>query len=67
MSQTAPRETILVTGDAGFIGMHVCQRFLDPGYAATGIDNRNSYYGVTLKESPLVWLWTDSSDAISLF
>ena len=56
MSQTDPREKILVTGAAGFIGMHVCQKFLDLGYAVTGIDNLNSYYDVTLKESRLVWL-----------
>ena len=61
------RETILVTGATGFIGMHVCQKFLDPGYAVTGIDNLNSYYDVTLKELRLVWLWTDSSAAMSLF
>ncbi len=51
MSQTAPRETILVTGAAGFIGMHVCQKFLDLGYAVVGIDNLNSYYDVALKNA----------------
>ena len=51
MSQTDPREKILVTGAAGFIGMHVCQKFLDLGYAVTGIDNLNSYYDVTLKKA----------------
>ena len=51
MSQTDPREMILVTGAAGFIGMHVCQKFLDLGYAVTGIDNLNSYYDVTLKKA----------------
>ena len=51
MSQSAPRETILVTGAAGFIGMHVCQKFLDLGYAVTGIDNLNSYYDVALKKA----------------
>jgi UDP-glucuronate 4-epimerase len=56
LSITSQRETILVTGATGFIGMHVCQKFLDPGYAVTGIDNLNSYYDVTLKESRLVWL-----------
>ena len=53
MSKTSQRETILVTGAAGFIGMHVCQKFLDLGYAVTGIDNLNSYYDVTLKEARL--------------
>ena len=51
MSQTDPREMILVTGAAGFIGMHVCKKFLDLGYVVTGIDNLNSYYDVTLKKA----------------
>ncbi len=51
MYQTAPRETILVTGTAGFIGMHVCQKFLDLVYAVVGIDNLNSYYDVALKNA----------------
>ena len=42
---------ILVTGAAGFIGMHVCKKFLDLGYVVTGIDNLNSYYDVTLKKA----------------
>jgi UDP-glucuronate 4-epimerase len=44
---------ILVTGAAGFIGMHVCQRLLERGEEVIGIDNLNSYYDVSLKESRL--------------
>lgn len=45
--------TILVTGSAGFIGFHVCQRLLSQGNVVVGIDNLNDYYDVGLKESRL--------------
>lgn len=32
-------KTILVTGAAGFIGMHVARRVLERGDAVAGIDN----------------------------
>ena len=38
--------TWLVTGAAGFIGMHTCQRLLERGDAVIGIDNLNDYYDV---------------------
>lgn len=44
-----PKEKILVTGCAGFIGMHLCKRLLDLGYDVLGIDNLNDYYDVNLK------------------
>lgn len=44
---------ILVTGAAGFIGMHVCQRLLARGNQVIGIDNLNDYYDVLLKEQRL--------------
>ena len=40
---------ILVTGAAGFIGMHVAQRLLARGDEVVGIDNLNDYYDVNLK------------------
>ena len=40
---------ILVTGAAGFIGMHCCLRLLACGEAVIGIDNLNDYYSVQLK------------------
>ena len=40
---------ILVTGAAGFIGMHACQSFSKNGYDVTGIDNLNDYYEPQLK------------------
>jgi UDP-glucuronate 4-epimerase len=48
--------TILVTGAAGFIGMHVCIRLLERGEQVIGIDNKNDYYDVTLKEARLAIL-----------
>jgi len=33
------KETILVTGGAGFLGSHLCDRFLSDGYAVIAMDN----------------------------
>ena len=43
----------LVTGAAGFIGMHVAERLLAAGHEVVGIDNLNDYYDVRLKEARL--------------
>ena len=40
----------LVTGAAGFIGMHTCLRLLEEGHEVVGIDNLNAYYSVELKQ-----------------
>lgn len=47
---------ILVTGAAGFIGMHVCQQLLARGSEVIGIDNLNDYYDVSLKQDRLARL-----------
>ncbi|MBA2690828.1 MAG: NAD-dependent epimerase [Burkholderiales bacterium] len=44
---------ILVTGAAGFIGMHTAQRLLERGDEVFGIDNLNDYYDVRLKDDRL--------------
>ncbi len=46
-------ENVVVTGAAGFIGFHLCQRLLNNGIRVTGIDNLNPYYDVRLKEARL--------------
>jgi len=40
---------ILVTGAAGFIGMHVAERLLARGETVVGVDNFNAYYDPALK------------------
>lgn len=44
---------ILVTGAAGFIGMHLAKRLLERGDEVVGIDNLNDYYSVQLKHDRL--------------
>jgi UDP-glucuronate 4-epimerase len=44
---------ILVTGVAGFIGMHSAKKLLDDGHEIIGIDNLNDYYDINLKEDRL--------------
>lgn len=44
---------ILVTGCAGFIGMHTCKHLLDNNHEIVGIDNLNTYYSIELKKDRL--------------
>lgn len=47
---------ILLTGAAGFIGMHTSLRLLERGDEVIGVDNLNDYYEVSLKEARLARL-----------
>jgi len=47
---------ILLTGAAGFIGMHTAQRLLARGDEVLGLDNLNDYYDVALKQARLARL-----------
>ena len=45
--------SIIVTGVAGFIGMHTAQRLLERGEHVVGIDSINNYYDPALKYARL--------------
>jgi UDP-glucuronate 4-epimerase len=47
---------VLVTGCAGFIGMHAAARLLDAGVSVLGVDNFDPYYDVALKQARLARL-----------
>ena len=55
---------ILVTGAAGFIGLHTAKQLLERGDTVVGLDNFNDYYDVNLKESRAAVL--DNYDAFSM-
>ena len=44
---------VLLTGAAGFIGMHCAERLIARGDTVIGVDNFNDYYEVSLKEARL--------------
>ena len=47
---------VLVTGVAGFIGMHTARALLARGATVVGVDNFDPYYDVALKEARLATL-----------
>ena len=48
---------VLVTGGAGFIGSHLCERLLKEGYFVINLDNFNNYYDPKIK-------WRNIQDAL---
>ena len=44
---------ILVTGGAGFIGSHVCERLLREGHSVCAFDDLNDFYAPALKQANL--------------
>lgn len=56
MAEKSGKTKVLVTGCAGFIGMHTCLRLLARGDDVIGIDNLGDYYDVRLKEDRLAKL-----------
>ena len=46
----------LVTGGAGFIGSHVCERLLNAGHAVWSLDDLNTFYNPAIKERNLAEL-----------
>jgi len=51
----------LVTGGAGFIGSHVCERLLDRGHRVWSFDDLNAFYDPALKERNLRFLESKGS------
>jgi UDP-glucuronate 4-epimerase len=47
------KKIYLVTGAAGFIGMHLSKRLLELGCSVIGLDNMNNYYDINLKYARL--------------
>ena len=48
--------TAFVTGSSGFIGFHLCKRFLADGFSVVGLDAMTPYYDVALKRQRLALL-----------
>jgi len=55
------RQYALVTGCAGFIGSHLCERLIDHGYRVTGVDCFTDFYPRSRKEANLARLIDDPS------
>lgn len=53
---------ILVTGAAGFIGYHLCEKLISQGHDVFGLDNINDYYSIALKEQRLLNLGIDNPE-----
>lgn len=47
------KQTVLVTGAAGFIGSHAAEALLDRGYEVVGVDNFSDFYDRSWKEANL--------------
>jgi UDP-glucuronate 4-epimerase len=44
-----PKHKALITGAAGFIGSHLCERLLSEGYEVFGVDNFDDFYDPQIK------------------
>jgi UDP-glucuronate 4-epimerase len=66
----------LVTGGAGFIGSHLCQRLLESGHSVWALDNLDPFYDVAIKlrnlreiqalEKPFTFVKADITDGEGL-
>ncbi|WP_300435813.1 NAD-dependent epimerase/dehydratase family protein [Christiangramia sp.] len=55
---------ILVTGAAGFIGFHLCEKLVKQNHEVIGLDNINDYYSQELKLDRLKEVGIESEDMI---
>ena len=56
-----PDRKALVTGAAGFIGSHLCERLLADGWAVTGVDNFDDFYDPQIKRCNIAKCLTNGS------
>ena len=54
-------EVVLVTGAAGFIGSHLCERLISLGYKVIGIDNFDPFYDRCIKERNISGIINDDN------
>lgn len=45
----------LITGAAGFIGFHTCEKLLKENKKVYGVDNINNYYDPILKKKKIAY------------
>lgn len=50
-------KVVLITGGAGFIGSHLCERLLSLGCKVICVDSMNDFYNVLIKESNLNYIY----------
>ena len=60
----APAKRVVVTGAAGFIGSHLCERLLADGHEVVGIDSFTDYYDRAIKEHNLEQARTNPNFAL---
>jgi UDP-glucuronate 4-epimerase len=56
IKRTRQKQTVLVTGHAGFIGFHVAKALLERGDKVIGMDSLNTHYDTRLKRERLTML-----------
>jgi UDP-glucuronate 4-epimerase len=55
------KNTVVVTGGAGFIGSHLCEHLIGNGKRVICIDNFNNYYDPGIKADNIAYLITNQS------
>ncbi len=55
----------IVTGAAGFIGSHLCERLLKDGWTVVGVDNFDNFYDPQVKRNNIKDLSAEQAIQIS--